>query len=199
MNNIASQLATLNQTVLPPVYSWTSAYENFINPNGVWADDCGSRQASVLNFDEQMKLFVNIKIESDCCQSFGICGEQFSLDVIFDDLERVTATRFRFQHQTMKTQEDYIRGLVETRRACDLFKQNLTANDWGDEVRVERSWDQPIRRQPNYADRFFSYMGMDNPIDFAGEEHETEAPITFTYSLYYVYYDQYTYIRGVLF
>lgn len=30
-------------------------------------------------------------------------------------------------------------------------------------------------------------------------EHETEAPIDFTYSLYYVYYDQYTYIRGVLF
>lgn len=26
---------------------------------------------------------------------------------------------------------------------------------------------------------------------------ETEAPIVFTYSLYYVYYDQYTYISGV--
>lgn len=29
--------------------------------------------------------------------------------------------------------------------------------------------------------------------------HETVAPIAFTYSLYYVYYDQYTYIRGVLY
>ena len=28
---------------------------------------------------------------------------------------------------------------------------------------------------------------------------ETEAPTVFSYSLYYVYYDQYTYIRGVLF
>lgn len=27
---------------------------------------------------------------------------------------------------------------------------------------------------------------------------ETSAPIAFTYSLFYVYYDQYTYIRGVL-
>ena len=26
----------------------------------------------------------------------------------------------------------------------------------------------------------------------------TEAPHAFTYSLFYVYYDQYTYIRGVL-
>jgi len=32
-----------------------------------------------------------------------------------------------------------------------------------------------------------------------GEEKESEAPTAFTYSLYYVYYDQYTYIRGVLF
>ena len=31
------------------------------------------------------------------------------------------------------------------------------------------------------------------------EVHEDEAPTVFSYSLYYVYYDQYTYIRGVLF
>lgn len=36
-------------------------------------------------------------------------------------------------------------------------------------------------------------------MSLKAEEHEDEAPITFTYSLYYVYYDQYTYIRGVLF
>lgn len=29
-------------------------------------------------------------------------------------------------------------------------------------------------------------------------QQETEAPIAFTYSLFYVFYDQYTYIRGVL-
>lgn len=28
----------------------------------------------------------------------------------------------------MKTQEDYIKGLLETRRATDIFMQNLTAN-----------------------------------------------------------------------
>ena len=38
-----------------------------------------------------------------------------------------------------------------------------------------------------------------SPNKLAAEVHETEAPIAFTYSLYYVYYDQYTYIRGVLF
>lgn len=29
-------------------------------------------------------------------------------------------------------------------------------------------------------------------------KQETEAPIAFTYSLFYVFYDQYTYISGVL-
>jgi Niemann-Pick C1 protein len=29
-------------------------------------------------------------------------------------------------------------------------------------------------------------------------QKETQAPAAFTYSLFYVFYDQYTYIRGVL-
>merc|ERR1712060_130296 len=37
------------------------------------------------------------------------------------------------------------------------------------------------------------------PMMLKAEVHEDEAPAVFSYSLYYVYYDQYTYIRGVLF
>lgn len=43
------------------------------------------------------------------------------------------------------------------------------------------------------------YMGVTKPISLEAEQHISEAPIVFTYSLYYVYYDQYTYIRGVMF
>ena len=42
-------------------------------------------------------------------------------------------------------------------------------------------------------------MGITEPVMLAAEVHESEAPTAFSYSLYYVYYDQYTYIRGVLF
>ena len=96
MNLIAAELATLNDTVLAPVYSWTTSYSNFINPQGAWADACGSKQAAVLPFDDQMRMFVNVKIESECCQSYGVCGEQYSLDIIFDDYDTVKASRFRF-------------------------------------------------------------------------------------------------------
>ena len=36
MNQIASSLATLNDTVLAPVYSWVSIFQNYITPNKVW-------------------------------------------------------------------------------------------------------------------------------------------------------------------
>ena len=48
-------------------------------------------------------------------------------------------------------------------------------------------------------DTMADLIGFHKPMSLKAEEHITEAPIAFTYSLYYVYYDQYTYIRGVLF
>ena len=39
-----------------------------------------------------MQAFVSIKILSKCCQTYGICGEQYSGDIIFDDFGTVTAT-----------------------------------------------------------------------------------------------------------
>lgn len=126
MNLIASQLATLDDTVLAPIYSWVGPYLNFVKKNQVWDSACGSAEASTLGFDDAMARFVQIKVESECCQSYGICGEQYSQDVIFDDAGRVTTTRFRYQHQVQKTQEDYIKGLVETRKACDMYSSNLT-------------------------------------------------------------------------
>ena len=76
-----------------------------------------------------MQMYVNTKIDGDCCQTYGLCGEQYSLDVIFNDYGVVTASRFRFQHTVMKTQEDYIRGLLETRRAADKFGSTLIPYD----------------------------------------------------------------------
>jgi len=157
-----------------------------------------------LGFDQQMARFVEIKVESDCCQSYGICGEQYSQDVIFNNDGRVTTTRFRFQHTTMKTQEDYIRGLVETRRACDLYTSNLTTypdnlidNDDFDSPRRAVSMDAP--EPASFMRRATDAMGLTDPQVLKAQEKEDEPPTVFSYSLYYVYYDQYTYIRGVLF
>ena len=104
-------------------------FNNFVN-GGVWSEDCNSDYAKSLPFDDQMRLFVQIKVESQCCQKYGICGEQYSLDIVFDDEGRVETTRFRFQHQPLKFQADYIAGLVETRKATDVFAKLLTPNNY---------------------------------------------------------------------
>ena len=74
-----------------------------------------------LGFDDAMAKFVKISVESDCCQSFGICGEQFVSDIIFNSDGKVTATRFRFQHTMTYDDNDFIRDLVQTREITDIY------------------------------------------------------------------------------
>jgi hypothetical protein len=88
----------------------------------------------------------------------------------------------------MKSQEDYIRGVLETRRACDALADTLVPNT---DTTLNTEFVTPGGR--SWYDLFT------DPFNLKAEAHESEAPIVFTYSLYYVYYDQYTYIRGVLF
>ena len=169
MNLIASQLATLDDTVLAPIYSWVGPYLNFVKKNQVWDSACGSAEASTLGFDDAMARFVQIKVESECCQSYGICGEQYSQDVIFDDAGRVTTTRFRYQHQVQKTQEDYIKGLVETRKACDMYSSNLTTypDSIIDEGKLQHQQrlavQMDVPEPASYARRFTNYMGITEP------------------------------------
>jgi Niemann-Pick C1 protein len=191
MAEIQTTLSGLNDTVISPIYSWVSQFQNFIMHDASWSTVCGSAAASVLDFDEQLKKFVNIKVESDCCQHNGICGEQFVSDIIFDDSGKVSATRVRFQHKPLKYQSDFINALVETRRAADMYVDQLIPNR-ADTPEISLNFEKP----PNTL--------INNLLEIVGfqpqqmYEEITTAPNAFTYSLFYVYYDQYTYIRGVL-
>ena len=124
MADIQTELALLNETVISPIFSWVTPFSNFVT-NGDWAEVCGTARVLPLNFDDQMKEFVKIKIKGECCQRHGICGEQFASDISFNENGKVTATRFRFQHKPVRHQRDYIRSLLETRRACDKFAKDL--------------------------------------------------------------------------
>lgn len=75
MSEMQIQLATLNGSVISPVYSWVPPFQNFITQGSLWSDACGSDKVKFLDFDSQVKAFVQIKVESDCCQKYGICGE----------------------------------------------------------------------------------------------------------------------------
>lgn len=66
MELIDAELATLNDTIIAPIYSWVGPFSNFVT-TGVWSDSCGSAVASKLPFDEQMRLFTQVTVDSDCC------------------------------------------------------------------------------------------------------------------------------------
>lgn len=66
MAEMQVQLAQLNGSVISPVFSWVTPFQQFIK-GGDWSTECGSEQAKVLDFDEQVRKFVQIKVNSKCC------------------------------------------------------------------------------------------------------------------------------------
>lgn len=163
LDQINDGLSLLKDTVVPPVFSWVQPFSQYISTDGQWADECKSSEVQGLGFDEQMKKFVQIKVDSRCCQDYGVCGEQYVGDIVFDDKDRVMTTRFRFQHTALKTQTDYIKGLTQTQAVADQYKTSFSQR-----------------------------------TDMADEDDFNKDSSVFTYSLFYVYFAQYTYIRGVM-
>ena len=96
MLDLQVELSGLTESVIAPVYSWVSPFQNFISTSGTWNEACGSEKAALLDFNAQMKAFTKVEINSDCCQKFDICGEQFVTDISFNVNGEVDATRFRF-------------------------------------------------------------------------------------------------------
>ena len=83
----------------------------------------------------------------------------------------------------MKYQEDYIQAVVETRKATDLFVNNLTSIKYTDvDVKLELTKPQGI------FSKLSTFLGFDNAAQEL-KNTEEESPIVFCYSLFYVYYD----------
>lgn len=62
--DISDGLSQLNDTVIKPVYSWVKSFQQF-RTDGEWSDTCGSKEAMNLGFDDAMRQFVSIKIDSE--------------------------------------------------------------------------------------------------------------------------------------
>jgi hypothetical protein len=114
-------------------------------------------------------------------------------DISFDKNGKVAATRFRFAHTPVQYQDDFIRDLILTRRVADLFSSKLTQNpDNSKKNNKLKSFDS--EENLGFTSRLARKLGLQSLL----AKTETTAPVAFTYSLFYVFYDQYTYIRGVL-
>lgn len=64
LSDISDGLSQLNDTVVKPVFSWVKSFQQFTT-DGEWSDICGSKEAMNLGFDDAMRKFVQIPIDSD--------------------------------------------------------------------------------------------------------------------------------------
>ena len=76
----------MNNTILPPIYTWFSAFSQFKSPGASWQQECNTKDISSYSFNEQVKRFRDVKIDSACCKTYGICGETYEKDIVFDEV-----------------------------------------------------------------------------------------------------------------
>lgn len=74
-----------------------------------------------------VRVFLHIPVTSQCCQNYGICGEQYQSDVVFSTSSSIATSRLRFQLTKLSTETKFIRSYVFLQRFCEQFeaKTNL--------------------------------------------------------------------------
>ena len=94
--------------------------------------------------------------------------------------------------------------MVETRRATDKYSGGLVQNKIQDnkpfsmEKTIERFERSSVANKITAGFRSLMSMAGYDDTDEKMVDDENNTPSVFAYSLFYVYYDQYTYITGVL-
>mmetsp|Transcript_62968 Transcript_62968/g.73288 ORF Transcript_62968/g.73288 Transcript_62968/m.73288 type:complete len:917 (+) Transcript_62968:72-2822(+) len=155
INSMVDEVSRFNRSVLPPVYSWVDNFHQTLTPNVAEPDRekiCGCEGWNKLPFEQALRNYLQIGINSTCCRSYGICGMQYVKDFAFDPNGTLTTSRFRFFHSSTNTQDDFLNAYLGTSAIVDKYSKNLT-----------------------------------------------NGASAFAFSLFYVYFEQYGYIKSVAF
>ncbi|CAD8070438.1 unnamed protein product [Paramecium primaurelia] len=150
--NLSNSLSQLNETVQPPIYSWVASFNLFIREKAEWTTACETQDIALYDLPTQLKRFLGVRINSPCCQRYGICGETFEADIVLNEQGYVKTSRLRFQHRPIHNSAGYILSLEQTRQVIDKVVKEAKLKD-----------NQKV----------------------------------YPYSMPYVFYDQYSYIRAV--
>ena len=169
IDDLSDQLSQLN-SVKPPVYSWYKDFKKFMDVKYLdnYKQICNPdlEYISTLPKDIQIRKFLDVKINSDCCKKNGICGEQYVYDINFNDEGIIDATRLRFQHIALVNQSVFVDAFVQTKSIVNKF-----------------------------SNKFILMKNKTTKYMIKNKEVDLEA--AYPYSLFYVYYDQYTFIQGI--
>ena len=167
IDKMSDHLSTLS-TVQPPVYSWYKDFQKFMDP--YYKDKC-NKNLDVLKTQPlayQVREFLKIKTDDPCCKEDGMCGEPYLNDLAFNDNGEIEASRFRFQHVPLVNQSVYVNAVLQTNAVARTYRDNFTLME-----------------------------GKNRTQNFLLNGKVVDINTVFPYSLFYVYYDQYLFIRGI--
>eukprot|EP00743_Colponemidia_sp_Colp-15_P001911 GILK01002081.1.p1 GENE.GILK01002081.1~~GILK01002081.1.p1 ORF type:complete len:1013 (+),score=204.17 GILK01002081.1:56-3040(+) len=190
MLDLQDGLSKLEVSVESPVYSWFGVFNQWQNPTdpqGATAIACKTTDIQKYPFYERVKKFMETKVNSPCCQQYGLCGEAYFSDIVLGKDKNnsmvVSASRLRFQHTALKVQGDYIRDLNEGRAVVDFYAKRLK------KLPMDR---RAVERVSIDSAQLTASVGGSEITPSADDDQAA-----FAYSLFYVFYEQYSYIRGV--
>ena len=167
IDKMSDHLATMD-TIQPPVFSWYKDFQKFMNP--FYKDKC-NKNLDILKLQplaSQVREFLKMKTDHVCCTEEGICGEQYLTDIAFTESGDIEASRFRYQHVPLINQEKFVNSVLQTNAVCRLYENEFTLME-----------------------------GKTTKDNFVLNGETVTIPAVFPYSLFYVYYDQYLFIRGI--
>ena len=167
IDEMSDYIAALD-TVQPPVYSWYKDFYKFMYQS--YYRHCNEHYDELINqpLADQVREFLKIKVDSSCCKNDGLCGEPYVSDIAFNDKGEIEASRFRFYHVALTDQEKFVNSVLQTNAVADKFK-----------------------------DKFILMEGKTKENNFEINGKKVSINAAFPYSLFYVYYDQYLFIRGI--
>ncbi|KAF0695249.1 Aste57867_13917 [Aphanomyces stellatus] len=202
--DLLDKLSLLQAYIDTPIYAWLNTFNQWRQLREFLADkidsgDCDCPEQPMDPFPFEVKdgsteevtpndlfyplvyNFTRIPIDSQCCQSFGMCGAQYAMDI-----------EFQIQKKTLT--ESVISGIQASRmrfQVSPLVNQSVFINSFYYLSHYTAEWSASI---PSLYVQYF--IGPVTVESDRCRERDFE-PVAFPYSLYFVYYDQYLTIQGI--
>ena len=182
INKVGQGVSYLQQYVENPIYSWIDAYENWASnakanvesgQGACYPTSENGNDVDMSDFITNVKFFLGITIDGTdgCCKKYGYCGEQYVSDVVF---------------KNTTTDE----GLVEY--SIDASRIRFQMQPLQNESAFINSY--------YYMQKYLSILSENIDERYPGQKGDPSDPssaLAFPYSLYFVFYEQYTYIMGI--
>lgn len=199
LNRLLDELANIREYIQLPIYSWLHTFNQWRQMRFYLQEkikeglcDCpdqpmdpfpyellhpDSHQPVVQNitsnelFYPLVHNFTQIPIDSQCCQQYGLCGAQYEGDIVFT--HKKDETTESLDDDEVDDDMAVVSGIEGSRlrfQVNAMKNQTMFINSYYYLHKVTRAW-------------------SDKPGGGKGS--------AFPYALYFVYYEQYTYIQGI--